>query len=780
MSETILGLENTKESIKTVENPTDRVDNFIEEFHLNTLLTKEFHSLKEEQKVKVITDLKRRIVDIVKTGAETQYSEIILREPKIGKILVSLNREKFTGDIEKRIFAELRDEKWGADLISKDINLLVQRARGQEVGYNVSTDEPCVFYLNHKDPKLTKETADSFYVFNLHANDFAKVPYEWGQERSGKHKKTYDEAKAKYENAREEVLKTKTAEKGPEAKGQAMIEILEIDNSIRMEQLLNTHPEFEQALDNFQSNKEGGRIKKMGERFLKSITLERTALAGAGAGLRTIAKGAALATGMTGITLAATPIIGGAIGYFKGKFKAKGELLEKQKEARHGGWEEREKGITTTACGHLTKRLEDIMEDIEKADGKNKEEYTKKLAMLGVRIEHTIGKIEKGQVDFGTSDDALVNQYNLTNTLNRAITLKELSTLQDDKKKKEIDTLLETIARSIGEKNSKAQKEFIKKQARKGMLYGAGFALAGYGVKYLFEYFNITGQETTENISQKSENLRNLRPRPNGTPIPEKTPTPIPTSTPTPNIENTPTPTTITTETPIPETKENISEILETRRDPFVPIKNFANEGIIFENGKGGIQGILDLKKQILTQYNGDYSKAPQGIQDFMDTDATRQAIKLGFFDPNNVNESALIKEGSVLKFDENGNLLFGKPDVSGSIPKLEKYTGNMLNINAGPETAVDPSPVEASALPEDLLTEKVSSSQIEEGPLPSPVEPLPQTPSPEEMLKEKIEEQMKTNTEEASPEPEPVKPIPDPKQVTTIPKRPWFRKFFR
>lgn len=769
MSETILGLGNTNESIKPIKNPSEGMSDFIEKLDLEQLLTKEFHTLKEEQKVKVITDLKRRIVDLVKIEAQTQYSEMMLSEPKIKKILSTLGKEKQLKNFENDAFRALRDGQWGLELIVKDLDVLVQRARGQEITYNVNTGEPYVFYLNNKNPESTKETVDSIYVFNLCANDFAKVPYEWGQEKNGKHKKAYDEAKTKYENAREEVLKTKTVEKGLEAKGQVMIEILEVDNSIRMEQLLNTHPEFEQALDGFQTSAQGIELAKTGKKFLKSITLERTVLAGAGAGLRTIAKVATLATGIPGITLAAAPLIGGAIGYFRGKFRAKKELLEKQKEARHGGWEEREKGITTTACGHLTKRLEDIMEDIEKADGKDKEEYTKKLAMMGVRIEHTIGKIEKGQVDFGTSDDALVNQYNLTNSLNRAITLRELSTLQDDKKKKEIDTLLETIARSIGGKNSKAQKEFIKKQARKSMLYGAGFALAGYGARYLGEYMGWWGNHGAETLAQKSEVIKNLRP----TPIPEHTPTPIPTHIPAPiqtPIE-TPTPTTVQTETPIPETEENITKVLETRRDPFMPIKNFASEGVIFEKGKGGIQGILDLKKQILAQYNGDYSKAPQRIQDFMDTDATKQAIKLGFFDPNNVNESALIKEGYVLKFDENGNLLFGKPDVSGNIPTLEKYAGSMLSTNSNIEN-VQPTPVEASALPEDLLTE--------EAPLPSPVEPLSQTPSPEEMLKEKIEEQMKNEIEENPPEPEPVKPIPDPEPVTTIPKRPWFRKFFR
>lgn len=111
-------------------------------------------------------------------------------------------------------------------------------------------------------------------------------------------------------------------------------------------------------------------------------------------------------------------------------------------------------------------------------------------------------------------------------------------------------------------------------------------------------------------------------------------------------------------------------------------VSNFINEGVKFDHGKGGIQGILDLKNQIRNAYP-DISKAPQNVQDFMKTDATKEAIRLGFYDPNNPNESALILKGQVLKFDEQGKLLFGKPDASGKIPELgDKYHGKMFDAD--------------------------------------------------------------------------------------------------
>lgn len=120
----------------------------------------------------------------------------------------------------------------------------------------------------------------------------------------------------------------------------------------------------------------------------------------------------------------------------------------------------------------------------------------------------------------------------------------------------------------------------------------------------------------------------------------------------------------------------------ETIKPEEVPLPAFQNECVTFEKGKGAIQGILDLKNQIREQYHGDYTNMPKSVQNFMNTDATREAMRLGLFDPEDPSgeESALIQEGSMLKFDKDGNLLFGKPDTDGNIPILEKYEGKMFD----------------------------------------------------------------------------------------------------
>jgi hypothetical protein len=110
---------------------------------------------------------------------------------------------------------------------------------------------------------------------------------------------------------------------------------------------------------------------------------------------------------------------------------------------------------------------------------------------------------------------------------------------------------------------------------------------------------------------------------------------------------------------------------------------------ITFDHGKGAIQGILDLKHQLNEQYHGDFSNAPKSVQDFMQTDATKEAIKLGLFDPSAAEgkESALIGEGSVLGLDDHGNItlhdtLTGNDNVlvHGDTAQIEHYGGKMFH----------------------------------------------------------------------------------------------------
>lgn len=119
----------------------------------------------------------------------------------------------------------------------------------------------------------------------------------------------------------------------------------------------------------------------------------------------------------------------------------------------------------------------------------------------------------------------------------------------------------------------------------------------------------------------------------------------------------------------------------------------FKPESVAFSS-KGAIATIENLKDKISHDYP-DISKAPHSIQEFMKTDSTKEAIRLGFFDPNNPNESAMLLKGSTLDFDKNGNLSYHDIKTGethsliqekGNLETTEKYTGKMFDSENSPK----------------------------------------------------------------------------------------------
>src|SRR3989338_4140679 len=97
----------------TPKTPKEEVEAFVAEFGLSPLLPSEFEGLNEAQKLKVIRDLKRRIVDIVKSDAQTQYSEDLKGKSVIKSIASSIIKESNVKNLEKKAFEELRNTDEG-------------------------------------------------------------------------------------------------------------------------------------------------------------------------------------------------------------------------------------------------------------------------------------------------------------------------------------------------------------------------------------------------------------------------------------------------------------------------------------------------------------------------------------------------------------------------------------------------------------------------------------------------------------------------------------------
>ena len=497
----------------TVESPKNQVENFISEFNLGTLLPIEFQNLTEGQKLKVVTDLKRRIVDLVKSDAQTQYSEELKQRVQkdtnfakkaVGAVADSVKKDSEIRALEKKAFEKIRDTDEGKKIIAEDLAILTKRVEERNI-YIGTNGKPEILYVNTLDvPNVTSQESALIANFNQKATAFAEMPYEWGQEEKGvgvkikgikvvsNNKKNYEKAKKEYEKARAEILEIKTSRETTEEKGKAMLSVMEIDCVIKMEQLLNTHPEFEKALSDLSKNPGAKDLIKQAGSILNTFTgknFTNRILIGGGFIARIGAKGAAVLTGISGLTLLGGITAGGVIGGIRGHIRGKETLQTRQKQARYGTEDISKEKVVVTDAEHLAKKLDNLVAEIQslfdKGDSKNGE---RKLALLNTRIEHTQGKIEKGQVNFGSTKSALMNQFNLVSSLNNALVIRETNTLQVNKVEKErIDKWLAKVGGMIAEKTSSAQSSFIKKQMWIGAASGATLATGGYVLRWVGE-----------------------------------------------------------------------------------------------------------------------------------------------------------------------------------------------------------------------------------------------------------------------------------------------------
>lgn len=729
------------------KNPEEEIQGFISEFDLEPLLPREFENLYIEQKLKVIRDLKRRIVDIVKSDAQTQYSEDLKKKTianvaptgsKLSSLLgtikdmgknlgiaikTSVKKESDLRNAENKVFEELTTSNEGRRLIAEDLEILVRKASNQRIGHwghgeledrkKSSETKPYVFYVGEDSIEATN--------LNKQAHIFGQMPYEWGQEKSGKHKKDYDKAKARYEKARNEVLKIKESKETRENEGGAMLEILETDIAIKMEQLLNTHPEFENVLNDFSKSKEGIAWGRTAKKFFTSTSFnkENVAIGIGGATLRFGAKiGLGLTSFMASGMFVATPVIGALTGYWRGRVRGGKTLEERKKGARHGQKDINKEKAKMVDVTSLINGLEKMTNQAENAT--NSEKKAKLLGKLAVVIEYTEDQIEKGQVNFGDTKTTLVNQFNLINNLNRALVLEKMNAEKINLELIErINSLIEIQGKELNKKISEKQKAFITRQAKKGAIYGAGFATAGYVLRYVGEHMGWWGEHGTgitkpdihvspEEMArlEKLANLKKIFPKitdyqeinengqkvliekfntgkmakifPNGhvewydkagklyaEEIIEKDeadilgikiPEQAQTTPPQVEPEPTPTPETSAVEPETPPAQTPAPA--PTTPEPNLPkIENSLLNVKVNLSEKGFGQTILDAKEQLKLKY-GDPDKMPAGVKKFIETPYTKQVEEYGFYN-STTGESGMGMKGEELSLevDKDGNV---------------------------------------------------------------------------------------------------------------------------
>ncbi len=565
-----------KDKEKGPKEAKEIVEEFLSEYNLRDIVPDNFNYLNEAQQAFVVQNLKKRIVDIVKSDAETQYSEdlkksLVENSPSAGKlsklgasfknigksIAASAGKELKLKELETEALKAIHETPEGKKLIADDFELLTRSAEKQKIYYDKIDKDFNILYLNHNDIEgCTEAERNSIIDFNVAANNFREMPYEWGQEgknilnRNTKNRAKYEKAKKAYEKAKDEIIEIKGKRESELGKGRVLLEMSDMDSFIQMEQLMNTHPQFEQTLDRIaqaaeENTPEQAPQKKLGffdrikrnvqkdwkdrkEIWESSVKFVNTisgknwtnrALMGAGFGFRTLAKGAAAVSGMTLITFASAPMIGASIGMIRGKIRGEAKLQEKQKQARHGQKDGSKNLARTTDVNRLTRRFNELDTEIRELftnmdpneDAETRDKREKRVSLFLASIEHAQGKIEKGEVNFGDAKSALSNQFKFADSLNRAMVLQAaLSGRNNEEMDWRINRLIRSSAYKIERKVFKERDAFVMKQVKQGALVGAGFATFGYGLRALGEHWGWWGKaDAPEYIKERTPAVEN-------------------------------------------------------------------------------------------------------------------------------------------------------------------------------------------------------------------------------------------------------------------------------
>lgn len=135
--------------------------------------------------------------------------------------------------------------------------------------------------------------------------------------------------------------------------------------------------------------------------------------------------------------------------------------------------------------------------------------------------------------------------------------------------------------------------------------------------------------------------------------------------------------------------KKQQDEIMNSPTENHVETKEMS----VDFSSRGAIATIDNLKDQIRNEYP-DISKAPENVREFMETDSTKMAIKLGFYNPESPDESAMIIKGSTLSFNQEGDLVMHDIKTGEDHTFLEgthdetvdKYEGKMFDSDHSAE----------------------------------------------------------------------------------------------
>jgi len=450
-----------------------------------------FKDLSPGQQFLVLENLKQATLKTIHEEGLAKSKEEIANAKFLGRIWKGISKKYQIFKLEKATAKEIKEG--GIDFYKENLEQLVKGIRefGTEVemkGGRLEIKYASDFNFENLNPKEQLIVND----FNKVATMFSRIPDEWSKETASKsEQKKYKEAKEKYEQVKKDILNLK-AEKSSEEL--AALHMNVIEKGIMLNQLLNTHPEFEEELKKIED-------EKIWKKVLKSVATERGIYAGAGFLTRTATVSL---IGFMGVPLAAA-----GMGGFLARKRAKETLKEREIGARRGEEDKSEEAKDFVDAEYLHESIDFLVKELSK-DNLSEDKRDEMLRSLNFHIKDAQDKIENGTVNYGKKDVRLFNQYELIKEISSGIViLKYFNTdLNEEKYNKDLEVINKFLKKE-DKKISRAQKKYINDKMINGVLLGAGFATAGYAIRQFGEAIGWWDDQT--GISKKPEKLTELK-----------------------------------------------------------------------------------------------------------------------------------------------------------------------------------------------------------------------------------------------------------------------------
>ncbi len=476
------------------------------------------------QKMLALEQMSQNTLLNVKNIGEERFKKSLEGLGVIKKIGKNLRKSYFISQEEKQVLEEVREGKISPDKDSGDVIIKHLKELNLDTYISELGGKPIIEFA--KEPQnCPEELYGKLDDYNRIANNFSKIPARFGDPTlaSKKELKQYREAEEKFKNAQSSLIEE-------QSKFDAEFTVLDniADQEFKMRALQSKieSPDAFKALDKIENELSWGRIAN-NENILK------LGYAGAGFVLRTGIKGT--------VGLAAAPIVGAAVGLWKGinngNKKIKEEYLEnKSGETRRERMErlkEQTQDLENKLRDEFAKPKEEqnkeligsLVAEIEGIKNKDKidsiidaEDSIEKLKKLISRFEKTTNsekkilvygevlrrinfiedKNKKGLINFGDKN-GLALKYNLFKNISEATVKLESNFYTGVTKDDEFNELLikdhskykdklYDLAAKNENKFDKKKKEIKNKEIKKAVIMGATFATLGAGLRHFYEY----------------------------------------------------------------------------------------------------------------------------------------------------------------------------------------------------------------------------------------------------------------------------------------------------